>query len=87
MCNMKDFLYLANEVIDEKNRIPEKVMEDVDEVSNQLPEESDDDAVIREMVSEWMDTEAAVIIDRLLPVDSNWKVFGNNRMDSAGTSG
>lgn len=42
------FLYLANEVIDEKNRIPEKVMEDVDEVSNQLPEESDDDAVIRE---------------------------------------
>ena len=80
MCNMKDFLYLANEVIDEKNRIPEKVMEDVDEVSNQLPEESDDDAVIREMVSEWMDTEAAVIIDRLLPVDSNWKVFGNNRI-------
>lgn len=80
MCNMKDFLYLANEVIDEKNRIPEKVMEDVDEVSNQLPEESDDDAVIRGMVSEWMDTEAAVIIDRLLPVDSNWKVFGNNRI-------
>ena len=27
-----------------------------------------------------MDTEAAVIIDRLLPVDSNWKVFGNNRI-------
>lgn len=77
---MKDFLYLANEVIDEKNRIPEKVMEDVDEVSNQLPEESDDDALIREMVSEWMDTEDAVIIDRLLPVDSTWKVFGNNRI-------
>lgn len=38
------------------------------------------DAVIRIMVSEWMDTETAVIIDRLLSVDSNWKVFGNNRI-------
>lgn len=82
MCNMKDFLYLANEVIDEKNRIPEKVMEDVDEISNQLSEETEDDIKIREMVSGWMDTENAVIIDKLLPINSNWKVFGNNRIYS-----
>ena len=80
MCNMKDFLHLANEVIDEKKRIPEKVMEDIEEISNQLPEETEDDALIRKMVSEWMDREDAVIIDRLLPIDPDWKVFGNNRI-------
>lgn len=83
MCNMKDFLHLVNQINDEKSQIPENVMEDVEEVSNQSIENTEQDILIQQIVSDWMEAEQAVIIDKRLPLNLDWRIYGNNRVYNA----
>lgn len=83
MCNMKDFLHLVNQINDEKSQIPENVMEDVEEVSNQSIENTERDILIQQIVSDWMEAEQAVIIDKRLPLNLDWRIYGNNRIYNA----
>ena len=52
---MKDFCILQTKLLMRRTGFRKRLWKMLDEVSNQLPEESDDDAVIREMVrSGWI---------------------------------
>ena len=76
-CSMKKFLYLMNQQIKDENKISEKIIDEVEDISKQIFEDSlinEIDNLYRGVLQYWLDNEY-ILKDRH-EIYSEWRVFG-----------
>lgn len=78
-CSMKDFLYRMNERNDQTNKILESVIEEVDDVTKQMFEDSlkvEIERLYSGVLKDWIDSESEYILGDRHDIFSEWRVFG-----------
>ncbi|MGN0151046.1 MAG: PIN-like domain-containing protein [Wujia sp.] len=79
-CSMKDFLYKLNERNDSANKISEEIIEEVDDVTRQMFEDSlklEIDRLFTGVLQNWLDSESEFILGERQSIMSEWSVSGN----------
>lgn len=78
-CSMKDFLYRLNERNESANKIPNKTIEEVDDVTRQMVKESlqlEIDNLFTGLLKYWLDSESDFILGERQSIMEEWRVFG-----------
>lgn len=78
-CTMKEFLYRVNKRNDKTNQIMESVIEEVDDVTRQMFEDSlklEIDGLCAGVLGFWLDSETEYILGNRHDILPEWRVFG-----------
>jgi hypothetical protein len=78
-CTMKDFLYLLNERDDVANKISEEIIEEVDDATKQMFEDSlkvEIDYLYLGVLKDWIDSDSEYILGDRHSILPEWRVFG-----------
>jgi hypothetical protein len=76
---MKDFLYLLNERDDVANKISEEIIEEVDDATKQMFEDSlkvEIDYLYLGVLKDWIDSDSEYILGDRHSILPEWRVFG-----------
>lgn len=75
-CTMSKFLYILNQADVQEQKIDEKVIEEVGSVSESADINEEDALLYTETVKKWLRTESEYIIQEMLPLNQEWRIFG-----------
>lgn len=78
--SMRDFLYCINKIQGQSNQIPQRIIEEVDDVTKQMFEESlkiEIDNLYSGILKRWIDNESEYILGNRIDISSEWRVFGD----------
>lgn len=79
-CNMGEFLYLINKVLDKEHQISEEILEEVSTVQTKRMIISEKTVDYTELLQEWLFTDSDLQITGEIPIDEQWRIFGNIKL-------